>query len=69
MLLYSPTLVSTLPVTVCEGEGTFSKLTIISSLLRTTMKQNRLNAHAVIAIEDDIARKMSSKTIIDKFSC
>ena len=69
MLLYSPTLVLTLPVTVCEGEGTFSKLTIIRSLLRTTMKQNRPNALAVISIEDDIARKMSFKTIIDKFSC
>ena len=48
MLLYSPTLVLTLSVTVCESEGTFSKLTIIRSLLRTTMKQNRLNALAVL---------------------
>ena len=59
----------TLPVTVCEGERSFSKLTLIKSHLRSTMGQNRLNALAIMSIENDVASTMSFESTINKFSC
>ena len=59
----------TLPVTVCEGERSFSKLALIKSCLRSTMEQDRLNALSIMSIENDIANKMTFERIIKKLSC
>uniref|UniRef100_H3AMG0 HAT C-terminal dimerisation domain-containing protein n=1 Tax=Latimeria chalumnae TaxID=7897 RepID=H3AMG0_LATCH len=41
----------TLPVTVCEGEHWFSKMSLIKNSPRSTMIQDRLNALAILSIE------------------
>lgn len=44
----------TLPVTVAEGERSFSKLKIIKNYLRSSMTQERLSNLAIISIENDV---------------
>ena len=58
----------TLPVTVCEAERSFSKLSLIKNARRTTMDQDRLNALAILSIEHDITRNLSFAHVIEKFS-
>ncbi|CAI5785023.1 finger MYM-type 1-like [Podarcis lilfordi] len=45
----------TLPVTVAEGERSFSKLKLIKNYLRSTMTQERLTNLAMISIEKEVA--------------
>ena len=59
----------TLPVTVCESERSFSKLTMIKSRLRSTMGKNRLNALTIMSIKNDVASRMSFESTINNFSC
>lgn len=58
----------TLPVTVCEGERSFSKLSLIKNRFRSTMTQDRLNALSVMSIENDVTSSMTFDTIIERFS-
>lgn len=61
-------LFSTLPVTICEGERSFSKLSLIKNRFRSTMTQKRLNSLAVMSIENDVTSALTFDTIIEKFS-
>ena len=44
----------TIPVTVCEGERLFSKLSLIKNRLRSAMTDKRLNALCLLSIESDV---------------
>ena len=57
----------TLPVTVCEGERSFSRLVLIKNRLRSCLQQDKLNALAVLAMESDIVRDMSFDDVVSKF--
>jgi len=48
----------TLPVTVCEGERSFSKLSLIKNRFRSTMKQKKLNSLSIMSIENDVTSKI-----------
>jgi len=56
-----------MPVTVCEGERSFSRLVLIKNRLRSCLQQDKLNALAVLAIESDIVRDMSFDDVVRKF--
>jgi len=61
----------TLPVSVAEGERSFSKLKIIKNYLRSTMGQERLDGLATISIEFEIAQKLVALNLdsaIDSFA-
>ncbi len=47
-------LLLTLSITVASGERSFSALKLIKTYLRSTMKQERLSALALISIERNI---------------
>ena len=57
----------TLPVTVASAEGSFSKLKLIKSYLRSTMSQERLSGLAIISIENARATKLELKGQIKEF--
>jgi hypothetical protein len=61
-------IVLTIPVTVASGERSFSKLKLIKSYLRATMKQDRLNGLAMLSIEKDVASELDYSSVINKFS-
>ena len=44
----------------CNGERTFSHLKLIKSALRSTIRQQRLNCLALMSIECDVLRKITS---------
>ena len=58
----------TLPVTVAEGERSFSNLARIKNCLRSTMCQDRLTDLGTLAIESEFGRKMNFSSIIDSFA-
>ena len=58
----------TLPVANCESERSFSKLKRIKSEIRSSMKQTRLNALAIMSIESDVLRRLDFKEIIHTFA-
>ena len=57
----------TIPVTVASAERSFSKLKLLESYLRSTMKQEILNALAIIALECDMLEKIDYECIIEYF--
>ena len=57
----------TVPVTVASAERSFSKLKLLKSYLRSTMKQERLSGLALIAIENDILENVSYEELIEEF--
>jgi hypothetical protein len=57
----------TIPVTVASAERSFSKLKLLKSYLRSTMKQERLNALAIITLECDMLEKIDYESIIEDF--
>jgi hypothetical protein len=61
-------LFATLPVTVASAEGSFSKLKIIKTYLRSTISQDRLDGLALLAIENECAKQMNTEDLIDKFA-
>ena len=61
-------LILTIPITVASGERTFSKLKLIKSYIRSTMTEDRLNALAIISIENEIAKKLDFDKLIDDFA-
>lgn len=58
----------TMTVTVVEAERSFSKQKIIKTYLRSSMGQERLRSLSLLSIENNEARKLNVKSIIDIFS-
>ena len=58
----------TIPVTVASAEGSFSKLKLIKSYLRSTMSQERLNGLAILSIENSILMSLEYKNLISTFA-
>ena len=59
---------TSIPVTVSEGERSFSKLTFIKNSLRSTMQQDRLSNLMVLACERDLAKTLNYDQIITSFA-
>nr|XP_034593178.1 zinc finger MYM-type protein 1-like [Setaria viridis] len=57
----------TIPVTVASAERSFSKLKLLKTYMRSTMKQERLNGLATIALENDLLEKIKYEDIIEDF--
>ena len=57
----------TIPVTVATAERSFSKLKLLKTYLRSTMKQERLNALAIIALESEMLEKTEYGYMIEEF--
>lgn len=49
-------------------ERSFSKLKLIKTYLRSTMKQDRLSDLAILSIEKEMFESIDYDTIIDKFA-
>ena len=58
----------TMPVSVAEGERTFSVQKRIKNYLRSNMKQERLNGLATLAKNNDLVRKLNFSNIIKQFA-
>lgn len=56
-----------IPVTSCGCERSFSKMTIVKSKLRSTMKQERLNALLFLFIEQELTSNVNIEDVIDDF--
>ncbi len=56
-----------LMVTNCSGERSFSKLTRVKNLQRSTMGQERLNSLTLTSVESEL-REIDVKSIIDTFA-
>jgi hypothetical protein len=63
--LVAYTFLLTIPVTVTSAERSFSKLKLLKSYTRSTMKQERLNGLATIALENDVLEKIKYEDIIE----
>ena len=57
---------ATLPVTTATGERSFSALKLIKTYLRTSMQENRLNALALLYVNNDI--KLDYSQVFDQFA-
>ena len=57
---------ATLSVTTATGERSFSALNLIKTYLRTSMQENRLNALALLYINNDI--KLDYSQVIDQLA-
>ena len=81
MLIYMEDLHSTFPnvsialrmymalmVSNCSGERSFSKMALIKSKLRSTMKDSRLTALELLSVENDVFSTISFEDIIDTFA-
>jgi hypothetical protein len=55
-------------VTNCSGERSFSVLGRVKNELRTTMTDQRLNHLSLMAIENDVVRKLDFNEVIDIFA-
>lgn len=51
----------TIPVTSCSCERSFSKLNIVKTKMRSTVKQERLNSMLMIFVEQNLATIVYSK--------
>ena len=60
--------VLTIPVAVASGERSFSKLKLIKTYLRASMKQDRLNGLAMLSIEKGVASELDYSSVITKFA-
>ncbi|XP_060846280.1 zinc finger MYM-type protein 1-like [Rhopalosiphum padi] len=56
-----------IPVTSCSCERSFSKLSIVKTKLRSTMRQDRLNSLLTIFIEQELASGINIDDVIDTF--
>jgi len=57
-----------LMVSNCSGERSFSKMALIKSKLRSTMKDSRLTALELLSVENDVFSTISFEDIIDTFA-
>ena len=62
------TLYLTIPVTVASAEGSFSKLKLIKTYLRSTMGQSRLADLALLSIENAEAKIVDFSNLIQQFA-
>ena len=58
----------TLPVTVAEGERSFSTLDRVKNCKRSTMTQERLSALSILSIESELAGKLDLDAVIETFA-
>ncbi|BFZ09062.1 hypothetical protein BsWGS_12101 [Bradybaena similaris] len=58
----------TLPVSVASGDRSFSKMKLIKTYLRSTMRQQRLVGLATISIEHELAFSIDTKDLIRQFT-
>ena len=58
----------TIPVTGASGERSFSKLKLIKTYLRASVKQDRLNGLALLSIENAVASELDYSSVIEKFA-
>lgn len=58
---------STIPVTSCTCERTFSKLSIVKTKLRSVMQQERLEDLMFPFVEQEIAESLDFDSVIDEF--
>jgi len=56
------------PVTVASGQRSFSKLKLIKTYLRASIKQDRLNGLALLSIENAVASELDYSSVIEKFA-
>ena len=56
----------TLPVTVSSAERSILKLKLIKNYLRSTISQERLDGLSLIAIENDAAKQLDTRSLIDQ---
>lgn len=54
-------------VTSCSCERTFSKLSIVKTKLRSTMKQERLDGLLTMFIEQELAYNINVDEVIETF--
>ncbi|XP_047129456.2 zinc finger MYM-type protein 1-like [Hydra vulgaris] len=59
---------NTIPVSIAEGERSFSKLGLVKTTLRSTMSQDRLTNLLVISIEHDLAKSLCYDEVIENFA-
>ena len=57
----------TLPLTSTSAERAFSKLKLIKSRLRSTMKQERLESLILMSVEDDLLEELDSENLVQAF--
>jgi hypothetical protein len=57
----------TIPVIVASAERSFSKLKLLKSYTRSTMKQERLNGLATTALKNDVLKKIKYEDITEDF--
>ena len=57
-----------MPVSVANGERSFSKLKLIKSYLRSTMAQERLCGLSMISIEHELSASLDYSQLIDVFA-
>ena len=58
----------TLPITSCEAERVFSKLTFTKNKYRTIMLEVRLNYLSILSIENDLTKSVSYDEVIREFA-
>lgn len=58
----------TILVTVASAERSFSKFKLIKTYLRSSMTEKRLNALAILSIENEEAKKLDFKYILTSFA-
>lgn len=56
-----------IPVTSCSSERSFSKLALVKSKLRNTMKQDRLDSLLLLFVEQDLLTKIDYNDVIEEF--
>ena len=57
-----------IPVSISQGERSFSKLALVKNCLQSTMGQDCLSALAVLSLERDLARELNYGSVINSFA-
>ena len=53
---------------MASGQRSFSKLKLIKTYLRASIKQDRLNGLALLSIENAVASELDYSSVIEKFA-
>ena len=57
-----------LPLTSCIAERTFSKLKLIKTRLRSTMRQERLQSLMLMSVESEILKSLDLELLVKDFA-